>query len=91
MKFGLWALMPAFALAAGIASAATFAGRAPTKDSDPSFFTVLRLPICVASLMTTTPLAGALRLGGVPADGDNGDLRADLDQELARTCGTFRT
>lgn len=90
MSVRFWTISAVFALAACVASAATIAhpGRATT---DSSFFTVLKLPICVASLVTTTPLAGAFHLRGLPADADADALRAEVDQELARTCKAFRT
>lgn len=90
MAIRFWIVPAVFALVACVASAATIArpGRAAT---DSSFFTVLKLPICVASLVTTTPLAGAFRLRGLPLDADADALRADLDRELDRTCKTFRT
>jgi hypothetical protein len=90
MAIRFWIVSAVFALVAGVASAATIAhlGRAAT---DSSFFTVLKLPICVASLVTTMPLAGAFHLRGVPVEADADALRAELDRELDRTCRTFRT
>lgn len=90
MAIRFWIVFAVFALVACVASAATIIrpGHAVT---DSSFFRVLKLPICVASLVSTAPLAGAFRLHGVSSDADGDTLRANLDRELNRTCKTFRT
>jgi hypothetical protein len=89
MKARFWILVTAFALAACIASAATFTRNVAVNVPEPSFFAVFKVPICVATLAIATPLAGMTGLAGASADLAI-DLRADLDDGLRRSCAPSR-